>query len=103
MAKIDFFENEVSKHMIVSQFDFSNIPTTFKAAIFYVAINQESPLDCHEVRELWYVLEGTGELTYNSGQKIMLNEFDMFYFDRHVSHSIQNNSNKTLIVFSIWW
>lgn len=103
MANINSLPSEITECMIVSQFDLSKIISPFKASVFFVAEQQESPVDLHEVRELWYILEGSGELTYNTDKKIMLNESDMFYFDKNISHSIKNNSSRTLKVFSIWW
>jgi quercetin dioxygenase-like cupin family protein len=74
----------------------------FKASRFTVEPNCSSPIDSHEVHEIWMVAEGEGELLYDA-QSIRVRVADVFYFEPHKSHQIINDGNLPISICSIWW
>ncbi len=62
-----------------------------------------SPLDCHNEQELWFVASGEGRLTCNATQIIKITAGDVIELAPGVSHTVHNNGQKQLVVFSVWW
>jgi mannose-6-phosphate isomerase-like protein (cupin superfamily) len=77
-----------------------NLP--FTATCFQVLPGYTTPLDQHEVAECWLIMQGSGVLEY-AGKKFNVAKQDMLYFTPHQSHQITNDSNETLVIYSIYW
>lgn len=74
----------------------------FKASRFTVEPNCSSPEDSHEVREIWMVAEGEGELVYDT-QTIRIKAADVLYFESFKPHLVNNDGDKPLVIYSVWW
>ncbi|WP_116964403.1 cupin domain-containing protein [Fastidiosibacter lacustris] len=74
----------------------------FKSSFFTVQPGVTTPFDCHEVRELWLIVSGTGRVTCDKSVS-EVKEKDAVYFDSFQRHSVENIGNTPLIIISIWW
>jgi mannose-6-phosphate isomerase-like protein (cupin superfamily) len=74
----------------------------FKASRFTVEPGCSSPEDRHEVREIWMVAEGEGELIYDD-QTVRISAADVLYFESHKSHLVNNDGDMPLVIYSVWW
>jgi mannose-6-phosphate isomerase-like protein (cupin superfamily) len=74
----------------------------FELTYFHVLPGCETPIDQHEDRESWIVLQGHGQLNYD-GLSYPLTEQDIFYFEAFKMHQVINTSDKILIICSIFW
>ncbi|MBP6950847.1 MAG: cupin domain-containing protein [Alphaproteobacteria bacterium] len=64
--------------------------------------NMSSPVDKHEVAELWSILSGTGDLTYD-GKNYILKTGEWFFFEPFKEHQVVNNYREDLRILSIYW
>ena len=87
------FPTEVlSEGVVMDEFNFflnDEQRVNFHFAHFSVAANTSSDIDQHKVRELWYVLEGTSELTSTDSSQ-MMKKGDTFFIETKVPHQIHN-------------
>lgn len=74
----------------------------FKSSRFTIERGGSSPPDKHSVAEMWIVVEGAGELVYDS-RKLEVKGGDAVYFEPFHMHQIFNHSAETLKVLSFWW
>lgn len=74
----------------------------FRLSRFTVAPGVETPVDVHQVHELWLVGAGTGELTYD-GTAHRISEGDVVRFQPERTHTVRNDGTGTLALFSLWW
>jgi quercetin dioxygenase-like cupin family protein len=74
----------------------------FKCSLFSVSSGSSTPIDCHAVLECWLVLCGTGTLHYD-GKTHALSAHSLFFIESHKKHFLENCSDTTITVFSIWW
>lgn len=78
----------------------SRIP--FNAAYFSVSENSQTKIDQHEERELWVVINGIGELTYNRS-KYTIKSGDIIFFESQQQHQLRNIGCESLGIYSIYW
>jgi mannose-6-phosphate isomerase-like protein (cupin superfamily) len=103
--KLPFLPPEEFPGMKVFEIDLmkSGVPIApFKASRFAVEPNCSSPVDSHEVHEIWMVAEGEGELLYDN-QSVRIKAADVLYFEPYKSHQIKNDGGVPIVVCSIWW
>lgn len=74
----------------------------FNAAQFTVEPGCASAADSHAVHELWIILEGAGELTYD-GRRLRVQPSDVLYFEPPKTHWVVNDGPVRMAVMSIWW
>ncbi len=77
-------------------------PAPFNAAQFTVAPGVTSAADSHAVHELWIILAGEGELTYD-GRRLRVRPSDVLYFEPPKPHWVFNDGAEPLAVMSVWW
>jgi mannose-6-phosphate isomerase-like protein (cupin superfamily) len=75
----------------------------FKLARFTVEPGCSTPLDTHEVSEVWFVARGSGELRYDGDQLVRIGEGDALYLEPPRTHEVHNDGDDTLVVHSIYW
>lgn len=73
-----------------------------KISKFIVEPNCCTPWDLHSVSELWYVLEGLGEIQIENEKKI-IKKGDIEYIQTNSKHRIINIGDKNVEILSIWW
>ena len=61
-----------------------------------------TPVDQHEVVELWQILDGSGVLTYQN-KEYELKAGDRFFFHTNEAHQIRNSEEYELKILSIYW
>jgi mannose-6-phosphate isomerase-like protein (cupin superfamily) len=76
--------------------------TPFKSSRFEVEAGCSSPVDQHEVREIWFIAQGEGELTYD-GVPMRIRAGEVCCFEPRKPHAVVNDGASTLVVFSVWW
>ncbi|MCP3804351.1 cupin domain-containing protein [Allokutzneria sp. A3M-2-11 16] len=74
----------------------------FKTAVLRVDPGHTTPVDSHAVHEIWLVVRGTGELTYD-GSPLRLSKDDAVYLEPPKTHEVHNDGTEPLVVHSIWW
>ena len=74
----------------------------FRLSRFTVAPGVETPVDVHQVHELWLVGAGTGELTYD-GAAHRIGTGDVVRFAPERTHTVRNDGAAPLELFSLWW
>lgn len=103
--KLTFAESElIAKGVEVKPLDFEalNAQTPFKSTVFMIMPGCITPLDKHKVEECWIILSGEGILEYE-GQSLTVREQDVFYFASFKEHQVRNESDKPLVISSIYW
>lgn len=97
---IDWYEN---KTINVAEIDFAE-HAPFCGSFFNVNPGAESPVDQHEVLEVWLVISGAGELFVgDSTEAKSIQMGDVVKFDSFETHRVKNNSNEVLKMISLWW
>ena len=61
-----------------------------------------TPVDQHEVRECWIIAQGSGLLDY-AGKKTRVQKRDVLYFQPWQQHQISNDTDETLVIYSLYW
>lgn len=84
------------------QFERNCCSPPFNATYFHVLPGCQTPEDQHSEQETWIVLQGQGILKYEYAS-YPITQNDIFYFDTFKKHQLINNSDKTLIICSIYW
>lgn len=105
VPKLLFSDSEnIADGVIVSPILFALKKTNppFKATYFEVLPGCETPLDQHQVEEFWIVLKGNGTLKYENESYPIFPQ-DIFYFAPFKKHQVYNDSDNTLIIFSLYW
>ena len=74
----------------------------FKASRFTVAPGTATPIDCHGVREMWFIAAGEGEITWQAETR-RVSAGDVLYFPSETNHSVRNDGTEVMTVFSVWW
>ena len=74
----------------------------FNTAQFTVEPGVTSAADSHAVHELWIILAGEGELTYD-GRRLRVRPSDVVYFEPPKPHWVFNDGAEPLAVMSVWW
>jgi mannose-6-phosphate isomerase-like protein (cupin superfamily) len=74
----------------------------FKSTVFVVAPGCSSPMDRHEVAEMWVILSGTGLLECD-GRKINVSRSDKLFFPSLRSHQVTNDATVPLEILSVYW
>ena len=74
----------------------------FTLARFRVPPGVTSAADTHEVREIWLVESGSGELSLD-GQKLRVSAGDTLYFESFRTHQLHNDGDEPVDLVSIWW
>lgn len=74
----------------------------FKSSVFTIHPKSISPIDSHQVKECWIVIDGKGVLTCNN-KKDVINTKDVIYFDSLETHTVSNPYEEVLKIISIWW
>ena len=74
----------------------------YKASIFIIKPGAESPLDFHEVKECWVVVDGIGALQCNENQ-FDIKQGDAIYFEPFDKHLVKNIGSVDLKIISTWW
>jgi len=74
----------------------------FKSATFIVEPGKLSPLDSHQVREIWFIVSGEGML-FSGDKKRIVKKGDGVFYKPHTDHAIENIGQTNLEVISIWW
>jgi mannose-6-phosphate isomerase-like protein (cupin superfamily) len=75
----------------------------FQLGRFTVAPGLSTPVDVHQVHEVWLVAAGHGELCYGGDQLISIDEGDSLYIKPNHTHTVTNTGDRTLVVHSIYW
>ncbi len=103
--KLTFAESErISQGVEVKPLDFEakEARPPFKSTIFMIMPGCITPLDKHKVEECWTILSGEGILEYE-GQSVSVREQEVFYFASFKEHQVRNESDKPLVIASIYW
>jgi|GEM_PF-1298192 len=74
----------------------------FKSSRFTVAPGCTSPVDQHDVREMWMIASGQG-LLIHAGKEVAVSPGSICFFDSQEPHEVTNEGEIDLLVFSIWW
>ena len=102
---LEVLSPEAKGQTIVTLF---NIPSSlgveppFKMASFTLARGAKTARDQHSVKEVWFIICGSGTLNYRD-EAIPVTAGDAFYFESHEVHQLLNNGSGPIEVFSIWW
>ena len=106
VPKLSFLPPEDSgPGMVVYEVDLAPSGTPlapFKASRFTVEPGCTSPEDSHAVHEIWMVVEGEGELRYDT-HTTRLQPGDVVYYEPPKTHQIYNDGDKTMVIYSVWW
>ncbi|MCH9769643.1 MAG: cupin domain-containing protein [Gammaproteobacteria bacterium] len=79
-----------------------DIQKPFSVDEIFVKPRSKTPVDQHKVAEFWRILSGQGKLFYQD--KIhMLDVGDWFMFYPHEAHQVENETDSTLVILSIYW
>ena len=62
----------------------------------------KTPVDQHAVVELWQVLSGEGQLTYQD-KVYLLKAGDRYFFHSYETHQVENIRDEDLKILSIYW
>ena len=74
----------------------------FKASRDTVEPNCITPIDSHEVREIWFIAKGKGELIYDN-RSLRIRSGDVVYFEPNKTHQLRNDGEDMIVFYSIWW
>jgi mannose-6-phosphate isomerase-like protein (cupin superfamily) len=74
----------------------------FRYSRFRVAPGRHSSLDKHDVLEVWFVLSGTGQLSYDGGT-YTITAGQAVHFGSQRGHQVLNVGKDDLVIFSFWW
>jgi mannose-6-phosphate isomerase-like protein (cupin superfamily) len=74
----------------------------FTLARFRVPPGVTSAADHHEVREIWLIQSGSGELSLDE-RKFRVSAGDTLYFESFRTHQLHNDGDEPVDVVSIWW
>jgi mannose-6-phosphate isomerase-like protein (cupin superfamily) len=74
----------------------------FRYSRFRVAPGLQSSLDKHDVLEAWFVLSGSGQLSYDGGTFPITAGQAVQFASRH-PHQVLNDGTTDLVIFSFWW
>jgi mannose-6-phosphate isomerase-like protein (cupin superfamily) len=94
----------ISEAIVVEDFVMPQLPSdmsSFGASRFSVPIGERTPVDVHASREFWLIRSGFGELLY-AGDTFEVEAGDVVYFEPQHTHSIYNNGDRELEIFSVW-
>ncbi|MBL4648006.1 MAG: cupin domain-containing protein [Gammaproteobacteria bacterium] len=103
--RISFAEEEqLTEHVSVYPFALAkiNCQAPFKITLFTIAPQQLTPIDQHDVVEIWTILSGYGELYYENNV-VLAKACDIFYFSSQKQHQIKNTSAEIMKIQSIYW
>jgi mannose-6-phosphate isomerase-like protein (cupin superfamily) len=95
----------LSEGIVLDEVDFDlngERKSGFHMATFDIAPNTTSDVDVHDVRETWYVLEGTAKLTSEETEK-QISKGDVVYLESRVPHQLHNTGPEALKVLALWW
>lgn len=79
-----------------------NVSTPFKMAEFIITPFSKTPVDKHEVAEIWRILSGHGKLYYQDAEH-PINKNDWFFFYPFEEHQVENTTENELKILSIYW
>lgn len=102
LPRLGFLEPETEGEMVVHLFDLAGVQAPFKGSRFTVEPGGTSPVDTHQVQEIWMVAAGRGELSYD-GRSFRVEPGDVVHFEAMKPHQLHNDGDATLVVFSVWW
>lgn len=74
----------------------------FQASVFVVSRGAVSKTDVHRVREMWFVAEGEGSLSYD-GRDYAIRARDVLLFDSENEHRVVATGQGDLTILSVWW
>jgi mannose-6-phosphate isomerase-like protein (cupin superfamily) len=74
----------------------------FAMSRFRIAPGIATCEDTHASRELWIILSGKGDLTYD-GVTSTVKKGCAYFFEENRPHSIRNTGADDLHVYSVWW
>lgn len=74
----------------------------FGAKRCVVDVGAALPLDRHAEREVWFVTQGQGLLTYK-GETAAIQRGDIIAFDSDVPHEFTNTADEPFELVSIYW
>ena len=87
------------------EFDFCSTFGTkppFSSSLFVVEPGQDTGLDQHDVKEIWYIASGNALISLD-GAEIELSAGQAIGFSANQVHSAHNEKSCDLVIFSIWW
>lgn len=97
------FKKGVSEDTIFVEEAITDKKSPFKMSKWVLKSGLKSPVDVHDVKEYWLISEGRGIINYNDEELIKIEKGDFIFMDSRKSHQVENNGDKDLVVFSIWW
>ena len=74
----------------------------FTLAHIHVPPGVTTAEDHHEVREIWLVQSGSGQLTLD-GQRLRVAAGDSLYYASYRRHQLHNDGDVPVEIVSIWW
>lgn len=74
----------------------------FKASWWTVPAGASSPVESHDVHELWLVAAGRGSMTYGD-ERLAVRSGDVVYVTPGRPHEVESLGPEPLEVFSVWW
>ena len=75
----------------------------FKMSKWSLLKGSKSPIDLHNVKEYWLVVQGKGMLNYKNESMIEIEKGDFIFMESNHSHQVESIGDIELIVYSIWW
>lgn len=77
-------------------------PIPVRISWIHVHPGHTSPVDVHQVREVWLVASGNGVLRCGEA-RVFLSAGETFFFDSGVPHAVFNDGSEVLTLVSLWW
>lgn len=75
----------------------------FNSSLFEIEPRHESICDSHQVKELWYIISGTG-LAKIGNTTFQIDKQDTIYIPPNTKHSVINTDHeRNLEIISVWF
>lgn len=74
----------------------------FTLAKIHVPVGVTTTEDHHEVREIWLVQSGSGQLSLD-GEQLRISVGDSLFYDSFRRHQLYNDGAEPIDIISIWW
>ena len=100
--KLQFKDKEVIDTIVIEE-ALTEGRSPFKMSKWSLKSGLKSPVDVHDVKEYWIIVQGKGQLNYNDESMIDVQKGDCLFFESNKSHQVENTGDEDLLVNSFWW
>lgn len=100
--KLQFNKEEITDTIAVEEAKTEGL-SPFKMSKWSLKKGLKSPVDVHNVKEYWLIVQGKGVLNYNDESMIEVEKGDFIFMESNKSHQVENTGEEDLLVYSTWW